>query len=116
MKITHGAAIFQVKNNENHWAVQLNMNDKGDIILNHRRAKDEVIAKNMAGKPFLIRVRDNGLDYEVFLNGKQVGKGSYARPAGTTCFRWGMYLGEHPVNHDAMIFVSGASINAKSGK
>lgn len=107
----HGAAIFQAKNNVNDWSVQLNMNDNGDVILNHRRGKDEVIANNMVGKPFLIRVRDNGHDYEVYLNGKQVGAGSYARPEGKTGFRWGMYLGAHEVKHEAMIFVSGAKVD-----
>jgi len=88
----HGAAIFQAKNND-------------------RRADDKVIAKKMTGKPFHIRVRDNGHDYEVFLNGKKMGEGSYARPEGTSNFRWGMYLGKNEVKHDAMIFVSGASFD-----
>jgi hypothetical protein len=105
----HGAAIFQAKNNENDWSVQLNMNAEGDVILNHRRAEDAVIAKNMTGKPFHIRVRDNGHDYEVFLNGKKVGQGLYARPKGTSGFRWGMYLGKGAVKNEALLFVSGAT-------
>lgn len=108
-----GCAIFQAKNNENDWSVQLNMGGTGDVILNHRRGTDEVIARNMTGKPFHIRVRDNGHDYEVFLNGKAVGKGSYARPAGTTSFRWGMYLGGNEVKTDAMILVTGAGIDER---
>jgi hypothetical protein len=85
------------------------MNDQGDVILNHRRAPDKVIARNMTGKPFHIRVRDNGHDYEVYFNGGKVGEGAFARPEGTSNFRWGMYLGKNPVRHDAMIFVSGAA-------
>ena len=112
----HGAAIFQAKNNLNDWSVQINMNSKGDVILNHRRAKDKVIATGMVEKPFHIRVRDNGHDYEVFLNGEKVGEGSYSRPAGKTGFRWGMYLGKSAVTQDAMIFVSGATVDAKDGK
>jgi hypothetical protein len=107
----HGAAIFQVKNNINDWAVQLNTNDNGDIKVNHRRATDKVIATNMVGKPFHIRVRDNGLDYQVFLDGKKVGEGSYPRPKGDTTFRWGMYVGKNIVSHDAMIFISGATVD-----
>jgi hypothetical protein len=110
----HGAAIFQAKNNVNDWSVQLGMNSKGDVTLNHRRGKDQVIASAMVGKPFHIRVRDNGHDYEVYLDGKKVGGGSYARPAGKTSFRWGMYLGKGAVTHDAMIFVSGATVDGKS--
>lgn len=112
----HGAAIFQVKNNVNDWAVQINMNDNGDVILNRRRGKDEVIATNMVAKPFFLRVRDNGNDYEVYLEGKKVGDGSFARPEGQTAFRWGMYLGAHEVKHDAVIFVSGATVDAGGGK
>lgn len=112
----HGAAIFQAKNIINDWSVQINMNSKGDVTLNHRRAEDQVIATGMVGKPFHIRVRDNGEDYEVYLDGKKVGAGSYARPEGLTGFRWGMYLGKSAVNSDAMIFVSGATVDAKTGK
>jgi len=110
----YGAAIFQAKNNINDWSVQINMNSKGDVMFNPRRGKSLVIAKDMTGKPFLIRVRDNGLNYEVYLEGKKVGEGSYARPEGTTCFRWGMYVGHSEVSHDAMLFVSGATVDGKS--
>lgn len=112
----HGAAIFQAKNNINDWSVQINMNSKGDVILNHRRAEDKVIATGMAGKPFHIRVRDNGQDYEVYLDGNKMGEGTYARPEGTTAFRWGMYVGKGSVNQNAMIFVSGATVDGKAAK
>ena len=112
----HGAAIFQVKNNINDWAMQLNANSKGDVTLNHRQAEDKLIATGMLGKPFHIRVRDNGQDYEVYLDGRKVGQGSYARPKGTTAFRWGMYVGKATVVGDAMIFVSGATVDGKEEK
>ena len=108
----HGAAIFQAKNNgAPNWAVQINMNDNGDVVLNHRRMPDAVIAKNMTDKPFRICVRDNGHDYEVVLDGEKVGTGSWDRPEGETSFRWGMYVGANEVKHDAMIFVSGATVD-----
>lgn len=110
----HGAAIFQAKNGgDAAWSVQINMNSSGDVILNHRRGKDVVIAKAMTGKPFHIRVRDNGHDYEVFYEGKLVGKDSWARTEGETSFRWGMYLGANEVKNDVMIFVSGVAIDGK---
>jgi hypothetical protein len=65
-----------------------------------------VIARSMTGKSFDLKVRDNGHDYEVYLNGKQVGTGHYSRPEGHTGFRWGMY--DKTLRHDAMIFVTGA--------
>jgi hypothetical protein len=112
----HAAAIFQVKNNVNDWAVQLNMSPAGDVILNHRRGVDKTIATNMVEKPFRVRVRDNGHDYEVYLENQKVGEGFYARPEGKTAFRWGMYVGHNGVDHDAMIFVSGATVDAGEGK
>ncbi len=109
----HGAAIFQAKNPINDWSVQINANSAGDVSLNHRRGEDKVIAKGMVGKPFHIRVRDNGHEYEVYLNGEKVGEGAFERPEGETSFRWGMYLGKSAVKHDAMIFVSGATVDGK---
>lgn len=111
-----GAAIFQVKNNVNDWAVQINMNPQGDVILNNRRGEDKVITRGMVGKPFHIRIRDNGHDYEVYLKGEKVGEGSYARPEGETNFRWGMYVGNVVPRQDAMIFVSGATVDARDGR
>lgn len=106
----HGCAIFQVKNSINDWGIMLNMNDNGDIIANHRRDQaDKTIATNMLGKSFDIKARDNGHDYEIYLNGAKVASGSYARPTGTTAFRWGMY--DHTIQHDALMFVTGATVD-----
>jgi hypothetical protein len=103
----HDCAIFQVKNSDNDWGVMIGLSDDGDISLTHRRPKKSVtLAKNMTGKSFDLRIRDNGHDYEVFFNDKPVGAGSYDRPRGTTCFRWGMY--DKTLRHDALIFVTGA--------
>lgn len=109
----HEGAIFQSKNSENDWAVQIYIHDAGNLTLNHRRGEDKRIAQNMIGKPFRIRVRDNGLNYEVYFNGEKMGEGSYKRPTGKTGFRWGMYMGKKPVRHDAMLFVSGVTIDGK---
>ena len=108
----HGCSIFQSKNNKNEWAVMINLHDNGDIKLNHRRHKeDQIIARNMTGKQFTLKVRDNGRDYEVYLDGEKVGDGHYDRPEGHTRFRWGMYVGGKTlVRHDAMIFVTGVTM------
>ena len=110
----HKCAIFQAKNPINDWSVMINMNDDGDVTLNHRRGEDKLLARNMTGKPFHIRVRENGHDYEVYFNGKKEGEGTYERPEGKTGFRWGMYLGAKPVEHDAMILVTGAAVNPRN--
>jgi hypothetical protein len=106
----HAAAIFQSKNNKNEWSVMINLLDDGSIKLNHRRhQEDKIIAENMTGKSFHLKIRDNGHEYEVYLNGKKVGTGHYDRPEGHSAFRWGMYVGGKTlVKHDAMIFVTGA--------
>ena len=104
----NSCAIFQAKNVINAWSVMINLSDNGDITLNHRRHQDDkVIARNMTGKSFDLRVRDNGHEYEVFYNGEKVGAGHYARPEGHTVFRWGMY--DKTIKHDALIFVTGAA-------
>jgi hypothetical protein len=106
----HACAIFQAKNSITDWGVMLNMTDDGDVVLNHRRHQSDVtIASAMTGKSFRIRVRDNGHDYEVYLNERLVGAGYYDRPEGTTAFRWGMYDGT--MRHDAMLFVTGATVD-----
>ena len=105
---------LQVKNGENDWAVAISVTSNGDVRLNRRRGEDKVIATNMIGKPFLLRVRDNGLSYEVFLNGSKAGDGRFPRPAGKTSFRWGMYVGANEVRHDAMIFFSGVTVDGKA--
>ncbi len=107
----HRAIIFQARNNVNDWSMQLNMDGNGNVILNRREGEDEVIAEDMVGKPFHIRVLDNGLDYKVYLDGKEVGVGSYARPKGVTRFRWGLYRGARAMTHDAMILVTGPAID-----
>ncbi|MBN2802347.1 MAG: hypothetical protein JXR91_04560 [Deltaproteobacteria bacterium] len=105
----HECSIFQAKNSDNDWGIMINMTDEGDIVLNHRLHKDDfTIATTMTGIPFELKVRDNGREYEVYLNGEFIDDGYYDRPDGTTNFRWGMY--DHTIQHDAMIFVTSAKI------
>lgn len=106
-----GCSIFQSKNIRNDWSVMINLLGNGDIKLNHRRhQQDQIIARNMTGQSFHLKVRDNGHEYEVFLDGRKVGAGHYDRPEGHNNFRWGMYVGgKKLVDHDAMIFVTGAT-------
>ncbi|MGB0744193.1 MAG: hypothetical protein ACPGSB_06675 [Opitutales bacterium] len=106
----HTASIFQVKANEHAWSVMINLTPNGDIRLNHRRNnEDKVLARNMTGRSFRLKVRDNGHDYEVYFNGRFVGSGHFARPGDSTKFRWGLYVASNSgkeMASDAMIFVS----------
>lgn len=101
----HNGAVFQAKNDDNDWSVQIYINSDGTVKLNHREGEDKVLAKDMAGKSFLLGVRDNGHDYEVYYNKKKVGTGSFKRPTSKNRFRWGLYDGT--MKHDALIFVTG---------
>jgi hypothetical protein len=65
----------------------------------------------MKGKSFDLRVRDDGHNYEVYIDGKKVGDGAYSRPEGETSFRWGMYYGRSIPKSDTLIFVTGATVN-----
>ncbi len=106
----HPSIIFQVKNLKNDWAVILRMEGNGDInVVNRQPSVTKLVAKNMTGKSFVLRVRDNGEDFEVFVDGEKVSSGSYERPEGTTAFRWGIYRGGLAVTREAMIFVTGAT-------
>lgn len=106
-----GSAIFQAKNNVHQWSVMINLTSQGDVILNHRRhQEDQTIATEMIGRSFHLKVRDNGHEYEVYLNGERVGAGHFDRPKGHTSFRWGMYVGGKTlVRQDGMIFVTGVT-------
>lgn len=104
---------LQVKNSDNDWAVAIFAHTGGKVKIKHRRGqkKEQIIDTGAPGKPFLLGVRDNGLNYEVSINSKKVAEGSYKRPAGATCFRWGMYVGETEIREDAMILFSGVTVD-----
>ncbi len=108
-----GACIFQDKNTVNDWAFLLRVEGNGNIVLDDRNlpASGNIIIKtNAIGKSFNIRVRDNGRDWECFLDNVSVATGSYNRPNGHNQFRWGMYASKKQVKN-SMIFVSGVNFN-----
>lgn len=111
VNLTDGQAIFQVFNQNHQWAMQLGLGPEGNLLLNHRRNQvDQLIGRGMLGKAFDIKVRDNGLSYECYLNGALVGKGDYDRPTGRNQFRWGMYSRDEQKG-DSMLFVTGAHVD-----
>ncbi|CAN0336437.1 unnamed protein product, partial [Ectocarpus sp. 4 AP-2014] len=118
------AAIFQAKDQDDEaWSVHLNMTESGNVYVQHRRPlpgqeKRELLVENAIGQPFDVRIRDNGLDYEVYL-GDQIEPfttGQYVRNAdpddnSDTRFRWGIYVGAKEVQSEALVFVSHATVN-----
>lgn len=127
-----GANIFQLfhhgkdaKGNAILWPFHIRMNDKGDIYFARRRPiqglPDRItLAENMTGKSLSIKVRSNGLQYEVFMKNpleetwKPVTQGNYLQAQNhKISFRWGMYCGSikgGSVRHDAMLFVNNVTI------
>lgn len=109
-----GCAIFQVKNNGEDWSIQLVMTAEGDVVFQPRRATPETVLKNMEGKSFDVRIRDNGHTSECYINGEFVGRHDWERPSGRSTFRWGMYVGGKKLSKDALLFVTGATVDPES--
>lgn len=106
----HPSIIFQIRNTKVDWPVIFRMEGNGDINVVVRTTNEtKNVAKNMTGKSFVIKARDNGHDFEVFYNGDKVASGSFDRPEGTNCFRWGIYRGGREVKSEAILFVTGAT-------
>jgi hypothetical protein len=92
-----GRTIFQMKSQDEavQWEVMIGLQSNGDILLNHRRNNDEIIARNMVGKTFNLRVRSNGRRYQVYYNCQLVTDSVHQMdPSGRSSYawRWGMYL------------------------
>ena len=118
------AAIFQAKDQDAEaWSVHINMNASGKVSLTHRRPlpgqpKTQTLLENAIGQPFDIRIRDNGLDYEVYFGDLTTpfATGQFIRNSdpgdnSETRFRWGIYVGAQEVQSEALIFVSHASVD-----
>ncbi len=118
------AAIFQVKDvDDEAWSMQLNMESSGRVKVQHRtplpgQSKFETLVNNAIGQPFDIRIRDNGLNYEVYFGNQTqpFTSGQYIRndqpgDNSDTRFRWGIYVGAQEVQNEAMIFVSHATVD-----
>ncbi|MBK0383807.1 hypothetical protein I5M32_12630 [Pedobacter sp. SD-b] len=105
-----GVVIFQDKNSDNDWAFQLTTSSTGNVALDDRTlpaSETIIVLRNMVGKSFDCKVRDNGKDWECYINDALVATGSFNRPTGNNKFRWGMYA-SHTQVVNSMIFVSGA--------
>ncbi len=119
------AAIFQVKNTDNDWAVALNLSSNGSLIVNNRRNASDVTltnpdgsTKDFDGLGFDVRIHDDGLNYKVWIDGVLLADNFYSRPTGGTQFRWGMYLGSSILtapSTSSTILVSGAQVKSWSG-
>ena len=120
------ACIFQLMHEGSLWPFHIEMSEKGDLYFLRRRAEPGTereigLAQNMVGKCLSVKVRANGVDYEVYQKAplgdgpwKLVTKGSFTQAKDNKIsFRWGMYCGSkkgQTVPNDALLFVTGATI------
>jgi len=102
-------SIFQIKApGPVDWPLMITAAGTDAISIN-RRHQDRTRVET--GRQFDLRVRDNGYDYEVYVNGNLEVSGSFDRQGLHNTFRWGMYVGGRTrPDHDAMLLVTGATV------
>ncbi|BCE01179.1 discoidin domain-containing protein [Marinicellulosiphila megalodicopiae] len=106
----HTCSLMQAKGNEvDHWSVMLRLDGDGHLWFKPRVGDTFIVARNMEGKGIDLRVRDNGLDYEMYVDGILKGTGQWER-TDEIGYRWGLYIGASEVVDDVMIFVSGVNM------
>lgn len=108
----HFCSLFQAKgNNVDHWSVMLRVDSKGALWFYPREslANRKLISPNAIGRPFDMKVLDDGLDYEMFIDGQSVGTGQWKRTQ-KIGFRWGIYVGRSDVPDDVIVLVTGAQM------
>jgi autotransporter-associated beta strand protein len=124
------STIFQLfHEGSDLWSFHLGMSVSGNINFNRRSEvpglpTNITLATNMAGKSLGIRIRANGLNYEVYRkiplvdpDWQLVTIGSYQQsPSNSVIFRCGMYPGSQvgTTANDGMLFVSGARFSVST--
>lgn len=92
--------------------MMIEMREDGSVYYNPRDGgSTQTFLYNAVGQSFDLKVRDNGLDYEVYINGVLKYEHTLERTGGCH-FRWGLYGGQN-VPEDIMMFVTGAQVDAK---
>ena len=111
----HYCSIFQAKgNNVDHWSVMLRVDNKGALWFYPRRGVGgqnnngrTLISADAIGRPFDLKILDDGFNYEMLVDGQSVGKGQWQRTQHIG-FRWGIYMGESEVANDVVVLVTGS--------
>ena len=91
--------------------MMLELRANGDVIFNPRRSRSHArvtLLTNTEGTSFDIRVRHNGNEYEIYVNGEL--RIEHFVESRNNHFRWGMY-GHNDMPGDAMIMITGATVN-----
>ena len=91
--------------------MMLELKANGDVIFNPRRSRTHprvTLLTNTEGTSFDIRVRHNGNEYEIYVNGEL--RIEHFVNSRNNHFRWGIY-GHNDMPGDAMIMITGATVN-----
>jgi hypothetical protein len=128
-RANEGFAIFQSKATSvsdprihgvsDAWSVLLTIDGNGRLVINERREADKVVYNfDMTGRGFDAEIRDDGENYEVYIDGVKQASGRFFRhPTLASTFRWGMYMGADTVTQGiATMYVSGARVTTKPGR
>jgi hypothetical protein len=94
--------------------MMIGLKANGDIYWNKRDGMTyRTITTKMQGKSIDIKVRDNGLKYELFVNGVLFETQNTPTRVSKSHFRWGMYSHDN-MTGDALVFFSHAQIDGKA--
>ncbi len=113
-----GGAVFQIKHNTTYWSMQLNVvpGEDGafDFVFQrlHDRDGRQVLARDVVGKSYDVRVLDDGTRHRVFVNGELRVDGQFAdrKDSEKNSFRWGFYSPRSAMDRDILIFVTGVYV------
>lgn len=108
------------------WSVALFVQKNGEVVLRTRKAtggKGETVKTGFkAGESFDLRVVDDGLNFQAFINDEEMLSGQWKRGDTETVARWGIYVQqdlrtrspgvlEGGLDEPQVVFVSGANVS-----
>lgn len=113
-----GGAVFQIKHNTTYWSMQLNVvpGEDGTFDFVFQRLHDgdgrQVLARDVVGKSFDVRVLDDGTRHRVYVNGELRVDGQFTDRKDTekNSFRWGFYSPRSAMDRDILILVTGVYV------
>lgn len=118
-----GGAVFQIKHNSTYWSMQLNIEPGQDGAFDlafqrlHNAKAKQVLARDVVGKSFDVRVLDDGTRHRVYLNGELRVDGEFSdrKDDERNHFRWGMYSPKSAMDREILILVTGVYVGKAVG-
>lgn len=118
-----GGAVFQIKHNDTYWSIQLNLQKAEDGTFDlvyqklHDRDARTILAKDVIGKSYDVRVLDDGTRHRVYVDGELRVDGTFTdrKDTETNHPRWGFYSPRSAMDCDILILVSGVYVGKAQG-